>query len=185
MRGIRIGSGLAAAGACAALLSGCQGDPLDVDGVLWRQVVLEHKDPFLAAVRDSLGSEHEDFAANARRPDGSLGGLRWAEGEPAPSSLASGGLVIWDVEDSPDRVTFSVLIASGPRDAEGDPLASDDERTAPYWGPDAVYTCFGIEAQFTERLFSSYGIDDSVQCAAELAASLGDADPVPIAAFAG
>lgn len=185
MRGKRVGPSLAVLIAAGLMLTGCQGDPLVVDGVLWRQVVFQYKDPFFAALRDSLGSERDAVVANARWADGTFGGLRWDDGDPPPRSLASGGLVIWNVEDVSESVTFSVLIASGPRDADGDPLASEDERSAPYWGPDAVYTCFGIEAEFPERLFDSYGVDDDIRCPDELTRALDGADDVPLAAFAG
>jgi len=177
---------LAVALVVAALaLSGCLLlRPPEPDGVLWRQVAAQ-KDPFMRALLEqSFVVTAEGLAAAARSSPSGIPGLRWSSTEsPEALELARGATVVFDVVETPGAVRFGVMFASGPRNAEADPLADAEElrRT----GPGSYYSCLEVAARDREAFSVERGLEGR-ECPPELVAELGDdAQFWPIETFSG
>lgn len=153
-------------------LVGCASE--DYDGVLWRQVAA-YKDPFGRTLVSAVGTEREVFVDSMKDQfwDGSS--------DPGNLSVERGGVVLFDLQEEPDDVTFAVLISSGPRNAAADPLAD----SGPYAGPFSIYTCFAVTVDFDAGIASGWTRDDH-ECDSRLVATLGDgARFVPVIEFDG
>jgi len=124
-------------------LAGCQAgyDQLQsdgflttIDGTLWRQI---------ATIEDPLSN---DMFGKAKQDDylDELEVAHWSGDltSVADLRLADGGAAIYDVSTVGSVISYSVFISSGPRD---DGPTDDGEQ---YLGPDTVYTCYGIKANF-------------------------------------
>jgi len=156
--------------ACSAVLvlamTSCVGPTYD--GVLWRQIA-SYKDPLTSDIGARTPAE---FAESLQQNEALVATQFWnGTSDPQRFGLAAGGIVVWDVRTRSSSVIFSVMIASGPRDADADPLADPDTI---YWGPNSVYTCgvFEVAAPSVE-----YGDNLSIEkrdCPPELVGTLDD-----------
>lgn len=125
-------------GAIALLVAGCgpteyHGYESGIDGVLWRQV---------AAFEDPLSFELLQPQVN--EPDlylAALSGSRWDgnTSSAAELDLDTGGIVLYDISSTPSSTDVSIFIASGPRSPTDDGA-----------GPSEVYTCYRVEAAFSD-----------------------------------
>lgn len=160
-------------------LVGCAQRPHD--GVLWRQVAA-FTDPLGKALNDAIGTERSAFVTSLNDDSGTLPGRYWSGvSNPANLSLDSGGLVLFDSQDNSSAVMFDVLISSGPRNPDADPLAD----SSAYSGPSAVYTCFVVTVEFDTQTVTGWTYDDG-KCTPRLVETLGNsATPYPIGEFAG
>lgn len=166
--------------ALLAPLSGCA--PSDeVDGVLWRQIA-EYKDPFGRTLSDSLGEPKATFATNLANNELGLPGHFWdGSSNPQSLSLDDGGLVFFGLDEDWEKLRFNVLISSGPRSPEDDPL--DDGRR--YAGPPEIYTCFEVTIKVGEQASRSMFYKD-VACDDRLVSELDDdAKRYPVNVFNG
>lgn len=161
-------------------LSGCA--PSDeVDGVLWRQIA-EYKDPFGRTLYDSLGEPKATFATNLANNGLGLPGHYWDESSnPQKLSLDDGGLVFFGLDEDLEKLKFSVLISSGPRSPEDDPLDNGGR----YSGPPEIYTCFLVTIKVGEQASRSMIYNDAA-CDARLVSELDDdAKQYPVDVFNG
>jgi hypothetical protein len=171
----------------AAPLAACTAEKYD--GVLARQV-LAYKDEFGNGLTRAPGATREQFLDDVRSDSGPIPGRFWdGATDPAALGLGSGGIALYDLDEGADGAAFSVLIASGPRDADKDPFVGPDEG---YTGPSSIYTCFRYEVEFSDGLVEVWSRDDSqwekpeAFCAPELVGTLGDgAEVVPVIEFDG
>ncbi|WP_143738906.1 hypothetical protein [Microbacterium sp. Yaish 1] len=147
--------------AACAVLAGCSQEVTveNVDGVLWRQVAA-FEDPFMSAVHDrsdlTLDAYVHRLASSAQQWDGTDAGA-------AQLGLEDGGIAMYDVSISAEKVTLSMFVSSGPR------------RGGDSYGPDELYTC----ARFTVNADpgpSGGGVnrDAFEECPDALIAVLGD-----------
>lgn len=170
-----VGGGLVA---LSLVLTGCASD--EVDPVLWRQVA-HYKDPLNETFRSVLGVPAAEF--EERHAELIPG--RWWDGvsDPGDLGLEAGGIVYFDFVGGATP-SFGIVIHSGPRDADADPFITDPDR--PYFGPDAVYTCEGIEFESSmSGTLTAYGADE-LPCPDEIANLLdGAAEYRPLIDFAG
>lgn len=175
----RIAAALAFALAAAVALSGCRPSANDrvIDGVLWRQVA-SFEDPLSRQLYDPLGQD--PLANDPATYLAVLGGARWdgTDSSAEDLSLGRGGVVLYDLSSTMSVAELSVFVASGPR-AD---VPTDDGR--PYFGPSAVFTCYGVRAEFGAELAVQQ--TDFDECPAALVARLpGDATFVVGRAFDG
>ena len=126
------------------LLTGCSaeyhGHDSGIDGVLWRQIA-SFEDPL------SLGLYQPSADEPAAYLD-ALEVLRWdgSATSAAGLDLRNGGVVIHNVSSTDSAAQLSVFIASGPRPD----VVTDEGRK--YTGPSTVFTCYGIETEFQQRV---------------------------------
>lgn len=176
-----VGGRRAVAGVLAVVvlagLSGCTS--AEVDPVLWRQMAA-HRDPLNEVFRSVLGTDVAEF----EQRHAELIPGRWWDGESDPAELEmdAGGLVYFGFQGGPTP-SFGVLAHSGTRDAESDPFADPG---GPYFGPEAVYTCQGVEFESAlDGTLAVYGVGE-LDCPADLVAELdGTAEFRPLTDFSG
>lgn len=136
-RRVRQQVAVAAVAVGAVTLSGCgpveySGHDSGIDGVLWRQIA-SFEDPM--EFSDTSPQDPSTYVSG-------LGGDRWDGSATSLPDLSTGAIVLYDVETTASRATFSVFISSGPRPD----VPTDDGRD--YVGPSQVYTCYERERDF-------------------------------------
>ncbi len=128
----------------------------EVDGVLWRQV---------ASVEDPLdASLYRTDAPSIPAYVDALNGVRW-DGTPDGADaidLSHPTLVVHDVEETPETVSFRVFISSGTR------VAPSGEGFRWPGEPEAFFTCYDVEVSFPSSGAPSVGRDRNVPCPAPL-----------------
>ncbi|MDR6865588.1 hypothetical protein J2Y69_000170 [Microbacterium resistens] len=156
-----------------SVLAGCSSG---YDGVLWRQMDAAENplyDELVEAQR--LGATPAEMLASLQKET-----LLW-DGGGAPESLRADESAVvvygftpgWRGAEKNALLSFDALIFSGPRDPEipRDEIgARGGER---YTGPSAVYTCFTIEAQFTDGALRSWDRSFDPDCPKALVDALG------------
>ena len=157
----RVVGTLTGAALVVGTLSGCATQ--EVDGTLWRQIA-SHKDPFGQSLVSAVETIAADELADGIRNGGALTGDFWDGDESSLDALRlqPGGLVIHDLVEYTDGISFGVMISSGPRDIESDPLARP---SWPYFGPTSVFTCTEIVVSFapqTRWSWSDRDCDDAL-----------------------
>lgn len=144
-----------------AALTGCSteyhGHDSGIDGVLWLQVA-SFEDPLSQSLYGSLANEPAAYLD-------SLGGARWEGASVADLTLEGGGVVLYDLSSTTSTAELSVFTSSGPR-SDNPP---DEYRG--YNGPSAVFTCYGITAQFQQGATSSVDRITFDECPAALVAT--------------
>lgn len=165
---VRVAAGLLVAAVALVMLTGCRteyhGSQSGVDGVFWRQIDAVKQPLFadFAYLNPHVAEQTFVDEMTAAEWDG--------HSDPAALDVKAGRLVTYNLTQTVSRMTFGVLISSGPRPD----VPTDSGQT--YSGPSQIYTCFGYTAKFNHGAVSIDRVQvyDSSKCPPKLVKQLPD-----------